>query len=144
MKADDLLDNVRKFVEEVISDPTEVNAGLDLADSFKALDEFIISNHLLPKDWEVGKKLIWRDGQNGSKILMLNGAVVGHAFPGSTSGWLCQTDMIPTREFPYMIKSRLLNEETMEMVMEACEIYVREQIKNVFDPWEVLRNEGLI
>lgn len=154
MIVDELLDTVRKRMSVVVSDPTDANSGLDLAEAFRVLDEVILSGSPLPKDWEVGKKFAWRNGKGGSMVLDFNGQAVGHviprgdAHPGgalSPDEWMYNASLKPTPELPYMVASKFEDDAgTLEEAMAECEAYVREQTKTLFNPWRVLKDECLI
>jgi hypothetical protein len=59
--------------------------------------------------------------------------------------WMYRADLKPTPELPYRVLSKVNNDAgTLEEAKASCERYVREQTKHAFNPWVVLKAEGLI
>jgi hypothetical protein len=111
----------------------------------------------LPKDWEIGKKFDWRDS-NG-KVVLNNSIseddnieyyvlrvsdVVVCVIRKLGNNYEYTANLAPTRDFPYRIEKKFNSNGNLLEAMAECESYVREQIKNVFDPWEFLEDSGLI
>jgi hypothetical protein len=156
MDPDKLLVNARKCMKTVISDPTDANAGLELAEAFRTLDDAITCVGMLPTDWVIGKKLTWEESETTSLggahranfILKLNGNVVGHVYflqwdlPGDKDHgrFVWQADLVPSKELPYKIECRFCDNagDNAEDAMRSCDRYVWEQIATVFDPWKAL------
>ena len=141
---------MRALSQMIIAGERDPSTALSLAGQCLEIDEHLVGGGLLPKDWEVGKKLTWRDGKGGSKVLDLNGVAVGHvmpAIPGDATidDWMYSASLKPTQELPYRVWSKVNNDAgTLDEAKSSCERYVREQIQNVFSPWAALSAEGLI
>jgi hypothetical protein len=82
---------------------------------------------------------------------MFNGIGVGHVMPALSGDpdtavdWLYSASLNPTHEFPYRIEPMISEgTKTLDEAMAECEAYVLEQTKNVFNPWQVLKEQGLI
>jgi hypothetical protein len=147
---DGALRRMRDLSNMIIVGENHASTALSLAEQCVEIDEHIICGGVLPKDWELGKKLTWREGKGGSMVLDFNGVGVGHVIPRNKNEpedgcWTYQADLKPTKDLPYRVETKFeYDAGTLEQAMVACETYVRKQTVTVFDPWKALKEEGIV